>query len=226
MTSTGIRTRSSQARALAKQSFDGIGEGGRQFVASFENGVTTLGEEGRVPSFHSRIRTCSRSRGESAVAAAACRAGLLLVEHLTGLRHDYCHWGGVAGTICLANQWSARNVLSLTGDRSGSLSESNVVLMALPGRRASFISTSSSATEAALARHRRLAVMAGGLARFFRDHGNAPGRSADTDRRDPGYFLRNASLTISLPGTVCRRPRRSGLGQRGHRVSSAERTVS
>lgn len=52
--------------------------------------------------YHSRIKTFSRARGDSSVAAAAYRAGLLLVDHLTGRRHDYRHRGGVVETICLA----------------------------------------------------------------------------------------------------------------------------
>ncbi|ENB4165731.1 MobA/MobL family protein [Stenotrophomonas maltophilia] len=52
--------------------------------------------------YHSRVKTFSRARGDSSVAAAAYRAGLLLVDHLTGRRHDYRHRGGVVETICLA----------------------------------------------------------------------------------------------------------------------------
>ncbi|MFI8572692.1 MobA/MobL family protein [Stenotrophomonas bentonitica] len=52
--------------------------------------------------YHSRIKTFSRAKGDSSVAAAAYRAGLLLVDHLTGRRHDYRHRGGVVESICLA----------------------------------------------------------------------------------------------------------------------------
>lgn len=52
--------------------------------------------------YHSRVKTFSRARGDSSVAAAAYRAGLLLIDHLTGRRHDYRHRGGVVETICLA----------------------------------------------------------------------------------------------------------------------------
>lgn len=51
--------------------------------------------------YHSRVKVFSRSRGDSAVAAAAYRAGLLLIDHLTGQRHDYRRRGGVVETICL-----------------------------------------------------------------------------------------------------------------------------
>jgi hypothetical protein len=52
--------------------------------------------------YHSRVKTFTRSRGDSAVAAAAYRAGLLLIDHLTGQRHDYRRRGGVVESICLA----------------------------------------------------------------------------------------------------------------------------
>lgn len=54
--------------------------------------------------YHSRVKVFSRSRGDSAVAAAAYRAGLLLIDHLTGQRHDYRRRGGVVETICLVPQ--------------------------------------------------------------------------------------------------------------------------
>ncbi|MBB3819826.1 hypothetical protein FHT03_003017 [Xanthomonas arboricola] len=52
--------------------------------------------------YHSRVKVFSRSRGDSAVAAAAYRAGLLLIDHLTGQRHDYRRRGGVVASECLA----------------------------------------------------------------------------------------------------------------------------
>ncbi|UJB15945.1 MobQ family relaxase [Xanthomonas translucens] len=52
--------------------------------------------------YHSRVKTFSRSRGDSAVAAAAYRAGLLLIDPLTGQRHDYRRRGGVVESVCLA----------------------------------------------------------------------------------------------------------------------------
>ncbi|WP_127165649.1 MobQ family relaxase [Xanthomonas euvesicatoria] len=52
--------------------------------------------------YHSRVKVFSRSRGDSAVAAAAYRAGLLLIDHLTGQRHDYRRRGGVVTSECLA----------------------------------------------------------------------------------------------------------------------------
>ncbi|KGT85666.1 plasmid mobilization protein, partial [Xanthomonas vasicola] len=54
--------------------------------------------------YHSRVKVFSRSRGDSAVAAAAYRAGLLLIDHLTGQRHDYRRRSGVVETICLVPQ--------------------------------------------------------------------------------------------------------------------------
>ncbi|OQP73059.1 plasmid mobilization protein [Xanthomonas phaseoli pv. syngonii LMG 9055] len=54
--------------------------------------------------YHSRVKTFSRSRGDSAVAAAAYRAGLLLIDHLTGQRHDYRRRGGVVESVCLVPQ--------------------------------------------------------------------------------------------------------------------------
>ncbi|CAG2094469.1 MobA/MobL family protein [Xanthomonas arboricola pv. juglandis] len=54
--------------------------------------------------YHSRVKTFSRSRGDSAVAAAAYRAGLLLIDHLTGQRHDYRRRSGVVASECLAPQ--------------------------------------------------------------------------------------------------------------------------
>lgn len=52
--------------------------------------------------YHSRVKVFSRSRGDSAVAAAAYRAGLLLIDHITGQRHDYRRRGGVVTSECLA----------------------------------------------------------------------------------------------------------------------------
>ncbi|CTP91546.1 plasmid mobilization protein [Xanthomonas translucens pv. arrhenatheri] len=54
--------------------------------------------------YHSRVKVFSRSRGDSAVAAAAYRAGLLLIDPLTGQRHDYRRRGGVVTSECLAPQ--------------------------------------------------------------------------------------------------------------------------
>ncbi|MCC8688755.1 MobQ family relaxase [Xanthomonas campestris] len=54
--------------------------------------------------YHSRVKVFSRSHGDSAVAAAAYRAGLLLFDHLTGQRHDYRRRGGVVMSECLAPQ--------------------------------------------------------------------------------------------------------------------------
>ena len=52
--------------------------------------------------FHTAIKTFSRSRGQSAVAAAAYRGGLLLADVLTGQQHDYRRRSGVVESFCLA----------------------------------------------------------------------------------------------------------------------------
>lgn len=52
--------------------------------------------------FHTSIKTFSRSRGQSAVAAAAYRGGLLLADMLTGQQHDYRRRSGVVESFCLA----------------------------------------------------------------------------------------------------------------------------
>lgn len=51
--------------------------------------------------FHSSVKTFSRARGDSSVAAAAYRGGLFLIDHLTGKRHDYRRRGGVVETCCI-----------------------------------------------------------------------------------------------------------------------------
>ncbi len=60
--------------------------------------------------YHARVKTFSRAKGHSSVAAAAYRAGLLLVDEKTGLRHDYRRRGGVVETRCVvptdAPDWS------------------------------------------------------------------------------------------------------------------------
>jgi hypothetical protein len=60
--------------------------------------------------YHTRIKTFSRAKGQSSVAAAAYRAGLLLVDENTGARHDYRRRGGVVETRCVvpaeAPDWS------------------------------------------------------------------------------------------------------------------------
>ncbi|MCE4510394.1 MobA/MobL family protein [Xanthomonas hortorum] len=52
--------------------------------------------------YHAQVKTFSRAKGHSSVAAAAYRAGLLLEDALTGLRHDYRRRDGVVETRCLA----------------------------------------------------------------------------------------------------------------------------
>lgn len=60
--------------------------------------------------YHSRVKTFSRARGDSPIAAAAYRAGALLIDHMTGKRHDYRRRGGVAETACFvpndAPEWA------------------------------------------------------------------------------------------------------------------------
>lgn len=52
--------------------------------------------------FHTRVKTFSRAQGHASTAAAAYRAGLLIIDDRTGLRHDYRKRGGVVETRCLA----------------------------------------------------------------------------------------------------------------------------
>lgn len=52
--------------------------------------------------YHTRVKVFSRSKGHSAVAAAAYRAGLALLDKMTGVRHDYTRRGGVVANLCLA----------------------------------------------------------------------------------------------------------------------------
>lgn len=52
--------------------------------------------------YHTRVKTFSRSQGHASTAAAAYRAGLLIVDACTGLKHDYRRRGGVVETRCIA----------------------------------------------------------------------------------------------------------------------------
>jgi hypothetical protein len=52
--------------------------------------------------YHAAIKTFSRARGHSSVAAAAYRAGLLLADERTGVRHDYRRRDGVVETRVIA----------------------------------------------------------------------------------------------------------------------------
>jgi len=52
--------------------------------------------------YHTRVKTFSRAQGHASTAAAAYRAGLLIIDDRTGLRHDYRKRGGVVETRCLA----------------------------------------------------------------------------------------------------------------------------
>lgn len=52
--------------------------------------------------YHTRLKTFSRAKGHSAIAAAAYRAGVMIMDETTGVRHDYLRREGVVGTICIA----------------------------------------------------------------------------------------------------------------------------
>jgi hypothetical protein len=52
--------------------------------------------------YHTRVKTFSRAQGHASTAAAAYRAGLLIVDARTGLKHDYRRRGGVVETRCIA----------------------------------------------------------------------------------------------------------------------------
>ncbi|MBO9828778.1 MobA/MobL family protein [Xanthomonas sp. A2111] len=52
--------------------------------------------------YHTRIKTYSRSKGHSAVAAAAYRGGYLLTDPKSGVRHDYRGRAGIIQSRCLA----------------------------------------------------------------------------------------------------------------------------
>jgi hypothetical protein len=51
--------------------------------------------------YHANVKTFSRAKGHSSVAAAAYRAGLLLVDARTGQRHDYRRRDGVVESRCI-----------------------------------------------------------------------------------------------------------------------------
>ncbi len=52
--------------------------------------------------YHTRIKTYSRAKGHSAIAAAAYRGGYLLTDPKSGARHDYRGRGGIIQSRCLA----------------------------------------------------------------------------------------------------------------------------
>ncbi|ROU05479.1 MobA/MobL family protein [Lysobacter enzymogenes] len=52
--------------------------------------------------YHSRVKTLSRAKGQSALAASAYRAGILIVEPRTGVRHDYRKKRGIVETVVFA----------------------------------------------------------------------------------------------------------------------------
>ncbi|MFW3175376.1 plasmid mobilization protein [Xanthomonas phaseoli] len=52
--------------------------------------------------YHANLKTFSRAKGHSSVAAAAYRAGLLLADERTGTRHDYRRRDGVVETRIIA----------------------------------------------------------------------------------------------------------------------------
>ena len=51
--------------------------------------------------YHANVKTFSRAKGHSSIAAAAYRAGLLLEDTRTGQRHDYRRRDGVVETRCI-----------------------------------------------------------------------------------------------------------------------------
>ncbi|MCD0274303.1 MobA/MobL family protein [Xanthomonas campestris] len=52
--------------------------------------------------YHTRIKTYSRAKGHSAIAAAAYRGGYLLTDPNSGARHDYRGRAGIIQSRCLA----------------------------------------------------------------------------------------------------------------------------
>ncbi|MBB4594846.1 MobA/MobL family protein [Xanthomonas cannabis] len=52
--------------------------------------------------YHTRIKTYSRAKGHSALAAAAYRGGYLLTDPTSGARHDYRGRAGILQSHCLA----------------------------------------------------------------------------------------------------------------------------
>ncbi|MBO9873958.1 MULTISPECIES: MobA/MobL family protein [Xanthomonas] len=52
--------------------------------------------------YHTRIKTYSRTKGHSAIAAAAYRGGYLLIDPKSGARHDYRGRAGIIQSRCLA----------------------------------------------------------------------------------------------------------------------------
>ncbi|APP73957.1 plasmid mobilization protein [Xanthomonas vesicatoria ATCC 35937] len=52
--------------------------------------------------YHTRIKTYSRAKGHSAIAAAAYRGGYLLTDPISGARHDYRGRAGIIQSRCLA----------------------------------------------------------------------------------------------------------------------------
>ncbi|WP_349812036.1 MobA/MobL family protein [Xanthomonas dyei] len=52
--------------------------------------------------YHTRIKTYSRSKGHSAIAAAAYRGGYLLTDPRSGARHDYRGRAGIIQSRCMA----------------------------------------------------------------------------------------------------------------------------
>ncbi|MCE4517581.1 MobA/MobL family protein [Xanthomonas hortorum pv. vitians] len=51
---------------------------------------------------HTRIKTYSRAKGHSAIAAAAYRGGYLLTDPNSGARHDYRGRAGIIQSRCMA----------------------------------------------------------------------------------------------------------------------------
>jgi len=60
--------------------------------------------------YHANVKTFSRAKGHSSIAAAAYRAGLLLEDAITGMRHDYRRRDGVVETLCIAPEGELSNL--------------------------------------------------------------------------------------------------------------------
>ena len=62
----------------------------------------TLTQETRMAIEHIRIKTYSRAKGHSAIAAAAYRGGYMLTDPNSGAKHDYRGRAGIIQSRCLA----------------------------------------------------------------------------------------------------------------------------
>ena len=62
----------------------------------------TLTQGMHMAIYHTRIKTYSRAKGHSAIAAAAYRGGYLLTDPKSDARHDYRGRAGIIQSRCLA----------------------------------------------------------------------------------------------------------------------------